>query len=476
MAENTLIHSPLALQAKLNGDALAFRTQHLGQAISLTYRDSAILVNEITKRFKKQGLKGGSRLACISENNIELALIYWACIEANILFCPISPKFPPNQRQQLIDELAITAYWSPESLSLEHCQYFNLVLNLKDISGCSQSEPTKVNPDSAVNIILTSGSSGSPKAAVHSLNNHIYNAKGSAKQIPLNLGDRWMLSLPLFHIGGLAILNRCAIAGACVVFTNEQQTLAEQCTSDIVTHLSLVEAQLIKLLASPQSLSSIKVLLLGGGGISQKYLAMLEQFPLQAYTSYGMTEMSSQISTAIAKQKGSGKALPYRKILIKDGVIYVRGETLFLGYLQPSSRQIKLELPLTEDGWFNTKDRGYWTQEGQLNITGRTDNMFICGGENIQPEEIEDILLSHPDIEKAIVFGETDTNFGLLPAAIIKAPHGRVQPNQLELDNYLADKLARFKRPRHYYSWPKDSQQIGLKINRSQLIAELNKN
>lgn len=489
MPTNLSSLSPLAQQARLNENAIAFELQYQGRALSLSYGDSLTLVQDIVLQLKELGLSSGSRLACLSHNSIEMALIYWACIESNILFCPISPKFALRQQQDLIDDFAITAYWSPRLLGLNHCQYINLKLNLTDTTKHSSLEPSPVNPELPVNLILTSGSSGSPKAAVHSLNNHIYSARGAASRISLGLADRWMLSLPLFHIGGLAILNRCALAGACVVFANEKQTVAEQCISDCITHLSLVEAQLIKLLELPKSLSSIKVLLLGGGAISPKYLNMLEQYPLRAFTSYGMTEMSSQICTGLVQRspsgsivnssanKGSGKVLPHREVQIKERSIYVKGKTLFLGYLQPGIHtQMKLTLPLTEDGWFNTRDTGCWTQEGQLSITGRTDNMFICGGENIQPEEIETVLSAHPDIEKVIVFGKTDAKFGLLPAAIIKASNNCVIPKQAELDEYLADKLARFKRPRNYYSWPKNSHMNGLKVNRKQLLAERFKN
>ena len=99
--------------------------------------------------------------------------------------------------------------------------------------------------------------------------------------------------------------------------------------------------------------------------------------------------------------------------------------------------------------------------------------MFICGGENIQPEEIEAALKHHPNILEAIVFAEPDPKFGFLPSAIIKVSPHLPLPEETELTSFLADKIARFKRPRHYYPWPEQWTQSGLKISRKQIIAEI---
>ncbi|WP_252348029.1 AMP-binding protein [Shewanella algae] len=334
-------------------------------------------------------------------------------------------------------------------------------------SNATPTEIATVSADTPLNIILTSGSSGSPKAAVHCLNNHIANANGSRQLIPLASGDAWLLSLPLFHIGGLAILNRCALAAAAVVLPDNKLSMAAQLKRDAITHLSLVATQLQRLLDDcPESLMGVKCLLLGGGAIGQGLLDRLSSLKVKAFTSYGMTEMGSQITTGMARCDGSsGRLLPGRELKIEQGVIWVRGETLFMGYLQPDGRIVKE----TQDGWFCTKDKGFWSQHGLLHIQGRVDNMFICGGENIQPEEVEAALKRHPAILDAIVFGEDNPEFGLLPAAILRYRSIEI-PSEAELTAFLADKLARFKRPRHYYPWPQQVAE-GLKVQRKQLIA-----
>ncbi|MGS0725390.1 AMP-binding enzyme, partial [Shewanella sp. 0m-11] len=199
--------------------------------------------------------------------------------------------------------------------------------------------------------------------------------------------------------------------------------------------------------------------------------AELAKRNIKAYTSYGMTEMGSQISTGIARSDGSsGNVLSGRELKVVDGEIWVKGECLFLGYLTADG----FNLPLDKDGWFYTKDLGHFDDNGNLCIDGRADNMFISGGENIQPEEIETALKLHPLISDAIVFPVADAKFGYLPSAILKlvsgTSHDQEQlPSEAELTKFLADKIARFKRPRRYYPWPEVSS-AGIKVIRKQVI------
>ncbi|MCS6204781.1 o-succinylbenzoate--CoA ligase [Shewanella baltica] len=449
--------------------ALAFPQQTAiklaGQGIR--YSELSQRVIALGQQLRAAGIAEDEPLACVAVNNLQMICLYWACIDIGAIFFPISPRFPLAQIQGLIDEHQIRYVWRAEISVLQNCSQLAL-----DFNSLSNELAQPVDITRPANVILTSGSSGFPKAAVHCLANHIANAEGARSLIPLEQGDAWLLSLPLFHIGGLAILNRCALAGATVVMPDQALSLSQQIDQDKLTHLSLVPAQLSKLLADTSSkLITIKALLLGGGAVSLDLLAELKQRNIASYTSYGMTEMGSQITTGPALSDGSsGKLLPKRELKIEDGVIWVRGECLFMGYLAPEGIQAGVD----QEGWFYTKDRGEWDENGNLHILGRVDNMFICGGENIQPEEIEAALKLHPQIDDAIVFAIPDAQFGNLPAAILRGSLTHLTEsiaNELEL--FLADKIARFKRPRQYYVWPENHEQAGLKVNRKALIANL---
>ncbi|ABI40833.1 O-succinylbenzoate-CoA ligase [Shewanella sp. MR-4] len=450
-----------------------------GQDIS--YAHLSHMVQALGEQLTRIGVGPGQPLACISRNNLEMICLYWACVDIGAIFFPISPRFPLAQVQGLIDSHHIPFYWSEAALALSGSHQLTLDFSL-DTAPSADLAATAFDIYRPSNVILTSGSSGFPKAAVHNLANHIANAEGARSLIPLVTGDAWLLSLPLFHIGGLAILNRCALVAATVVLPDPTLPLQVQIERDGLTHASLVPTQLLNLLADKQaSLKSIKALLLGGGAISIDLLKQLEQRHIASFTSYGMTEMGSQITTGPARSDGtSGKLLPGRELKIIDGVIWVRGDCLFMGYLTDKG----IEKPLDAEGWFYTKDRGEWDANGNLKILGRVDNMFISGGENIQPEEIEAALKLHPLIDEAIVFPQPDVTFGQLPAAIIRGDivrSGTVSNNtsqeisaiEAELEVFLANKIARFKRPRRYYPWPEHAEQTGLKVNRKQLIAAI---
>jgi O-succinylbenzoic acid--CoA ligase len=168
--------------------------------------------------------------------------------------------------------------------------------------------------------------------------------------------------------------------------------------------------------------------------------------------------------------------LPARQLKLVDGVIWVKGECLFLGYLTPQG----VSLPVDEQGWFCTQDKGQLNDKGQLMILGRADNMFICGGENVHPEQLEAVLITHPNVAQAIVFAMPDPVFGHLPAAIIDyvAANDAVPLNSASIDlinaqlsQLIAQKLARFMRPRRYFSWPKQVVSSGIKAPRKLIIA-----
>ncbi|MCG9697894.1 o-succinylbenzoate--CoA ligase [Shewanella sp. Isolate11] len=459
----TSMMSPLASAAIAAPELIAFYQWQTTGYQGISYQQLQQRVAACADQLKQAGANQGTRIACIDNNSLALVILYWACIDIGAVFCPLSPRFPKAQIAQLAQDYGFNLFWA--SASFQHLLP-SASLEIK-FSAIADRPTTACDTQRACNLILTSGSSGQPKAAQHNLANHIANAKGSSQLISIQQEDNWLLSLPLFHIGGLAIVNRCALAKAAMTLPAPEYSLAEQLQALPLTHLSLVATQLARVLEQdPNSLIGIKALLLGGGDIASSLLAQLRHLGIKAYTSYGMTEMGSQITTGLASDKGSsGKLLPYRQLKIIDRQIYVKGDTLFMGYLSADGGQ-SLNSMRDDDGWFATKDLGDWDDEGDLIILGRADNMFICGGENIQPEEVEAALKRHPDIHDAIVFPIEDQEFGYLPAAII---NGTISDQQ-QLDQFVCQYIARFKRPRYYYPWP-EVQSTSLKVARQQVIA-----
>lgn len=218
-----------------------------------------------------------------------------------------------------------------------------------------------------------------------------------------------------------------------------------------ITHLSLVPTQLWRLLAQgfDPSRTRVRELLLGGAAIPAPLVNRLTALGLEPKVSYGLSEMGSQVCTGQPCAAGVvGRPLPGREVCIRQGEICVRGETLFAGYF----REGELVRPLDEEGWFHTRDKGRLTPGGDLVVEGRLDNLFISGGENIQPETIEQRLVDHPAVAQALVVPVPSDEWGHRPAAFIDW-HGEPVP-PAELAAWIRLSLPGFMVPDQWHPWP----------------------
>ncbi len=294
-------------------------------------------------------------------------------------------------------------------------------------------KPPHVPPQSL--LLFTSGSTAAPKIAVLSLANLLANASGAIQALDLRPKDQWLLSLPLYHVGGIGILIRCILARATMVLGD----------SPNITHLSYIPTHLYR--ATP-IYKKLRCLLLGGAPI----LTIPDRLPI--YTTYGLTEMGSMVTL-------NGQLLPNREVQIApDGEILVRGPCLFQGYLGEES---------PNKDWFATGDLGRYKKE--LVITGRKDWMFISGGENIQPEEIERELLCLPEVIEAVVLPKDDAEFGKRPVAVVQA---RFQFNLKRMQSALVNVLPKYKIPIALYLVDEIPKKNNFKIDRFILTQHIN--
>jgi len=187
-------------------------------------------------------------------------------------------------------------------------------------------------------------------------------------------------------------------------------------------------------------------------------------------TSYGSTEMSSQATATRLDDppetlRTAGRPLAFREVSIaSDGEILVRGRTLFRGYVEEEGVRSARD----PSGWFHTGDLGRLDTDGRLVVTGRRDTMFISGGENIHPEEIEREILRFPGVTEAIVVPVPDPEFGARPVAFLRAADGLL-PADSDLDRFLRLTLPGFKMPQRFLRWPNVAD--GMKPDRRALAA-----
>lgn len=439
---------PTTLAAKRHPEQLAYDDGE----IQLKYAQLENAIAELP--VSRAGLQPGDHVAWCPRNDFESYLTFWALQRNSCVACPISHRFPAATRDEIVQR--IDAIWLPE--------FSPVVDSVPKSSPRSQSDvqSTEVLLRPAT-IILSSGSTGVPKAIVHSMKSHIANATGSATNMPLGPGDRWLWSLPLFHVSGLSILVRCAAAGATVVGMPTGAELSATLLDDQrVTHLSLVTTQLRRLLADENFPSPhLKAVLLGGSSVDESLVVEARKRGVPVRTTYGLTEMGSQVttSTPTCDPATSGRVLDRRELkMTPAGEILVRGETLCMGYYKEG----QIELVVDPQGWFRTKDLGVLDADGRLTVKGRIDNMFVSGGENVHPESIERAMMSVFDINQVIVVPKADPEFGFRPVAFVDG----VLPS--EWDAMLRATLQGYAVPVEILAWPAEAEG-SIKPNRKKL-------
>jgi len=425
------------------------------------------------KQLKGMGIKALDRVAICDENSVEYVILMLALWQIKAIAAPISPRWPDKTITSYAARIDARHLFRSAEIKRAICF---------DARQQIEADSTKeLDLGQEATIIATSGSSGEPKAAVHTWGNHFFSAQGSNEIIPLVSSDRWLLSLPLYHVSGIAITARCLLSGAALVMAADME-LIETIKRGKVTHVSLVSTQLQRLMADENNhalLRSLKCILLGGSAIARTLIDAAVNLGLNIYLSYGLTEMSSQVATGKVSKTNQGcvKVLPYRQLMISDeGEILVKGEVLFKGYVAGTKLHLPSVIARSEAtkqsfSWFPTGDMGCLDKDGNLTVTGRRDSMFISGGENIHPEEIEKALLSINGIEQAMVVPREDREFGQRPIAFVKF-EGEPLAEEYIIRCLQAD-LPRFKIPIAFFPWPQNLITQGVKISRQEFLKTL---
>jgi len=406
----------------------------------------------IAAAFASEGIGQGDIVSVVAPNSPPMLLTLIALLRIGAVAAPVNHRFPVGHIEGMLQRLAprmtlvdtASGFTSPsETIDLQ-----TFVTNA--IAEGSISFTPDTDDERPVSVIHTSASSGTPKAALHSFSNHWHNAKGSTENLPFGPGDCWLLSLPLYHIGGYSMIFRCLACGGAIAAGGPGLTIEEAIAALPVTHLSLVPTQLYRMLRTTHGtalLSGLKAILLGGSAASVPLLEAAVTEGLPVYLTYGSTEMGSQVSTSAGPIStpvtDSGKILPFREATISpEGEILVKGPCLFLGYLEPNG----LEQSRDAEGWFHTGDSGSISDDGMLTVLGRRDNMFVSGGENIHPEEIEKALAAIPGIEEALVVPAPDSEYGMRPEAWIRVADG-TEVDERGIASRIGEVLGRLKTP-----------------------------
>jgi O-succinylbenzoic acid--CoA ligase len=299
-----------------------------------------------------------------SKTFVELVQRVWSNGDAVL---PIDQRLPQHGKKLLLDAM------SPSEI----------IDASFDSSALPDGRPMQ---DGEALVIVSSGSTGSPKGIIHTHSSILAGAQASASRLQLNASDHWLVCIPVSHVGGFSVISRAMHTGAALsLHPNFDVTAVRQAAENGATHTSLVATALSRI-----DTSLFKTILLGGSSAPAN-------LPNNVITTYGMTETGGGVVY-------NGEPLSNVEIKIEEGEIYLRCPMLTCGYRNDQTLSLK-------DGWYATGDMGE-INNGKLSVHGRKTDMIITGGENVWPSAVEASLSSHPMINQVVVRGTPDTNWG----------------------------------------------------------------
>jgi o-succinylbenzoate---CoA ligase len=322
---------------------------------------------------------------------------------------------------------------------------------------------TGISGDNTAVVIFTSGSTGSPKGVELTFRTLRETAFLQNKYLETKRGDKWLVSLPLYHIGGFSILIRALINGASLVIppSLKDEDLMSAIKLFRPDHISLVGTQLKKLLDKDFNPGyKINNILVGGGFTDDKIITGALEKDLRISKVYGSTETAAFIAAAGPDElkrypSAAGKELVEGSIAILDeehnplpcgskGEIALKGLPLMKGYLKDKNSTMKKYF----SGYYLTNDIGYINEDGYLFVEMRRSDLIISGGENIDPKEIEKAMLEIEGIDDVYVFGIADEEWGQSASAVIS---GLIKHSDKEIKEFLKTRLAGYKIPKQFY-------------------------
>ncbi|MCP3993787.1 MAG: 2-succinylbenzoate--CoA ligase [bacterium] len=326
--------------------------------------------------------------------------------------------------------------------------------------------PTGTESSPLHTVLLTSGSSRQPLPVRLTHANVAAAVQSSHLRLGNSVHDRWLLTLPLFHIGGLSILWRSAAAGGAVVIHQkfDADRVAAAFKDGLVTVASLVPTMLYRVLdADSGPYPGMLGVLLGGAAAGRELVERALDAGLPVLQTYGMTEACSQIATVVpgeARDSLGTNGRPLDGVEIATGgagvgEIVVSGPAVSPGYLGRPDRV----------GGHNTGDIGYLDENGRLVVIGRADDMVITGGENVYPTRIAEVLGRHREVDQVEVVGMPDPEWGQTLVAIIVgdvAARGRIEA-------WVQQDLPRHEIPKRWAFVDALPLQAGGKVDRTAL-------
>ncbi|WP_417625583.1 AMP-binding protein [Pararhodobacter aggregans] len=461
-----LIPDLSARRAQLSPGAPAFIDHETGDVWSFARVDAAAarLGAALLERVPR-----GSRVAILCHNRPEFFVALFACQKAGLILAPL------NWRQPVAELLPVVA--SVNTALVLHDATFaapaaelGLPTMALEIPDTAPLPPAPVDEDQPWYVLFTSGTTGTPKAVIQTPRMVVANAVNIAQAMGLTAQDRTVNFLPLFHTGGINLFTMPLFlwGGVSLVLRKfDAPVLLDLLAKGAVTQFFGVPAiyqALMQMDLTAVDLAACKGWACGGAALPEATIRFFAEKGALICNGFGMTETGPtgfliDREAAIAKIGSVGKPQMMTEARL-DGVpdgepgageLLLRGPTVTPGYLDNPQAT---GAAFTPDGWLKSGDVAARDTDGYYRIIDRIKDMYISGGENVYPAEVEKVLITHPAILEAAVIGVPDARWGETGVAFLIARPGP-RPEPAALTAWLRERLAAYKLPKSFH-WVRD--------------------
>ncbi len=473
---------------------MAINTHNLGALISLTEHGERVLLtdcrdaasprqwtgreieaqaNAVANGLLARGLKRGDRVALLAENRAEYITAYFGIMRAGLVAVPVNHKFPPSTIAFVLQDAEIRfAFTDTERASLVPGELPQVNFDSEEFEQFAVDpdfETVEPTAQEVAMFLYTSGSTGKPKGVPLTHSGHLWVVEHRL-QPNVDYGEeRILVAAPLYHMNALALIKFAAVAGAPVVLL--PRFTADAYLSAIETHrctwLTSVPTMLALVVQAEERLkntdvSTVTSVRMGSAPVTARLLAQVRAaFPgAKIQLGYGTTEAGP----VVFGPHTEGKPTPELALGIKHPAVDLRlvdsaGAEADVGVLQmrcPAVTPGYHNLPdktasvMTEDGYYHTSDVMRRDDDGFYYFVGRDDDMFVCNGENVFPEEVERLLESHSNVVQSCVVPVEDDVRGQMPVAFVVLRPG-AEPDAGELKQFTIANGPAYQHPRHIF-------------------------
>ena len=465
-----------------------------------TYLELSERVGRLANHLLQDGIQRGDRIGIISTNSPEVIEVFFAAFQIGATIVPINYRAKTEELEYMIQD-SETKILFVEDRYVSTIQQVHKESNgqmVKIISIGDENQPFQeyenyltsqepmsdfvdVEDDDIAILLYTSGTTSLPKGVMltySQITNYVMGHTEAANGLPNGAS---LSCVPYYHVAGATSILNCIYSGRRVVIIPqfEADRWLDILQKEKVTHAFLVPTMLKRIIDHPHfsktDFTHLQSLSYGAAPMPFPVIReAIEKFPLTVdfANGFGMTETTStvtvlgpddhkligtsdEISKKIQRLNSVGKPLPNVQIKILNdenkelstkeiGNVYIKTEKAMKGYWNRSKESDEMII----NGWINTKDIGYIDEDGYLFLEGRSSDMIIRGGENIAPQEIENLLIAHPDIADAAVIGIPNVEWGEEVLAFIISKNVQSPPSIDEIKAYCKNSLASFKCPK----------------------------